>query len=227
MNRRTLRLVRSTLADAIVLFGGCLLAGCRAQVLSLSRHASEDSSVSDAAAIARLTCGDSGAGLGGPVGTPCTMDLEKDPAFGGSSATEVSLESCASSASGAPVCLGYHFQGRVTCPYGQSAQGLAPTGAHPCETPTGQPVVRAVQAQCVDRPAASAVFWSCRCANPAGRTDDGDSYCTCPSGTQCTQTVASLGSDPTAGAYCIPRAADYDAVQSCMSLCDPISHPCP
>jgi hypothetical protein len=227
MNRRTMHLVRWILADSIVLLGGCLLAGCRARVLSLSGHASEDASVSDAAAIAGLTCGDSGAGLGGPIGTPCTMDIEKDPAFGGFGVSEESLESCSASPSGAPVCLAYHFQGRATCPYGQSAQGLAPAGAHPCETPTGEPVDRAVQAQCVDRPSTSTVFWSCRCANPAGGTDDGNSYCTCPSETRCTQVVPALGSDPTAGAYCIPPAADYDPSQSCTSLCDPTSRPCP
>jgi len=64
-------------------------------------------------------CGSTG------VGDPCTPDEEYDPTFQGFSVDAVSAETksyqCLSR-----LCLVNHFQGRVTCPYGQTAQGVGP-----------------------------------------------------------------------------------------------------
>jgi hypothetical protein len=157
------------------------------------------------------------------VGSPCVPAVETDPAFTGLVAQEVTVEPGA----GAAVCLANHFQGRVTCPYGQSADGGAPSGKG-CETPAGKAVTGLVEPQCADRPPTTFVTWSCRCANTAGQTNDGAEYCDCPMGTTCAQTVSSLGtaSDPTSGAYCVPVAAIMPA-QSCSVVCDATTHPCP
>ena len=57
----------------------------------------------------------------------CTPDEEYDPTFQGFSIQDVSVESksyvCLSR-----LCLVNHFQGRVTCPYGQTAPNMGPTG---------------------------------------------------------------------------------------------------
>jgi hypothetical protein len=219
MTLRTLHHAHSGVAGAIV-----LLAGCQSDVLSFGGHADQSLSVVEA-------CAASGPGAGA-IGTPCgPLAEESDPTFDGTNADEVSLQACSSSASGSAVCMAFHFQGRVTCPYGQNAQGRPPAGAQACETPSGKSVSGAVKPQCADRLAADTVFWSCRCANAGGRTDDGERYCTCPSGTACTQAVSALsttaGADPLAGSYCIPSGADYSAGQSCSLLCDPTAHACP
>src|SRR5580658_4151657 len=76
------------------------------------------------------------------VGDPCTPEQEYDPSFLGYSQTEVSVESKSFQCE-TRLCLVDHFQGRVSCPYGQSIYGGAPaplpvTG---CVTPaTGVPV---------------------------------------------------------------------------------------
>ena len=161
------------------------------------------------------------------IGTPCELVEESDPSFTGSAVGEVSVESSSGQPSGAAVCIAYHFQGRASCPYGQPATGQT-SGRPPCSTPDGQPVVGSVDAQCLDRRAAGVVVWSCRCANDRGGTSDGASYCSCPSGTACTQSVLALGSDPDdlSGAYCLPPTAFYDAAHACTAQCDPVSNPC-
>jgi hypothetical protein len=73
------------------------------------------------------------------------------------------------------------------------------------------------------------VFWTCRCDNDVGRTDDGDSYCTCPPSMTCAQLVASLGGEgpesEIAGGYCQPPDAASGDV--CGGECDPKTAPCP
>jgi hypothetical protein len=179
------------------------------------------------------TTGDGGpSGTGGDggavVGTACTPASEDLPAFAGFNRMEVSLACVTGQPSGSPCCMTYEFQGRVTCPYGQDAQGAAPKGATACKTPDGIPVSGPVSPQCVERPAAKLVFWSCRCANENGRTDDGATYCTCPSGTSCAQTIKGVGAaeNDLSGAYCRPAGVDPMDAGACTT-CDPTSHPCP
>ena len=160
------------------------------------------------------------------VGTPCVPMSEQSATFGGSSRQDAELETVPTMTSGSAVCLGFHFQGRVTCPYGQSADGGSPDGKG-CETTGGQPVASAVQPQCVNRTAAVAVTWSCRCANVDGQTGDGP-YCNCPMGTTCAQAVSALTSATSvlSGAYCVPTGS-FASADTCSAECDPVKHPCP
>jgi hypothetical protein len=63
------------------------------------------------------------------VGDPCTPEAEYDPGFLGFSSGEVNLESKSFQCQ-TRLCLANHFQGRATCPYGQSA----PSGNPPAAT---------------------------------------------------------------------------------------------
>jgi hypothetical protein len=161
------------------------------------------------------------------IGMPCTPEAESNPMFNGYDLHQISLETSPTTTSGQPVCIAYHFQGRVTCPYGQDATGKAPAGAAPCTTPRG-PVTVPVSPQCVDRPASVTVFWSCRCANTQGRTDDGATYCACPSSMSCVQAFTPIGAreEDISGAYCLALGAAFDAGASCSATCDPTAHPC-
>ena len=176
-------------------------------------------------------------GGGGAVGDPCVPKQEDDARFLGFADNEVNIEtkspSCASS-----VCLVNHFRGRVSCPYGQTVDGAAPSGAQACTTPdthaavTGgeDPTKKAqVLAQCVDRTADKTVYCSCRCANADGMTNDGFPYCTCGDGLTCAPLVSSIGSDPDnlAGSYCIKANTAYDKSTSCTAgSCDPSTRAC-
>lgn len=99
-----------------------------------------------------------------------------------------------------------HFQGRVSCPYGQSAAA----GTEACRVPGGsEAVTGAVSPQRLDRRADDAVYCSCRCggADPAG------SYCQCDAGFECVERIAPLESGTAtdlAGSYCV-RARDAAA----------------
>jgi hypothetical protein len=140
----------------------------------------------------------------------------------------VVLENYGSLAAGGAVCLLNHFRGRISCPYGQDANSRAPAGASQCVTPEGKAVTGAVRAQCADRRAVDTVHWSCRCANAYARTDDGDAYCTCPSGMTCKPLVSPLGADPehASGSYCVKTGHEYDPNSACAVSCDPAVQSC-
>jgi hypothetical protein len=152
----------------------------------------------------------------GPIGTPCVMSAESQPFFDGFDIHEVFVDVGVRPVD-APVCIAYDSQGRVSCPYGQTATGPIP-GAPPCETPEGEAVIGAVPPQCVDRRAAEVVLWTCQCAPDLILPRDGGTLCTCPSSMSC------LGG-PTGG-YCLPASAKYDAGAACAVECDPVAHPC-
>lgn len=167
------------------------------------------------------------------VGTPCVPSEEYDEAFLGYDPGEVRVDTTSDPNI---VCLVYHFRGRTTCPYGQDKSGNAPSGAAPCLTPTGAPVtgdpigdpydLAQVPPQCTDRRPNDTVFFSCKCANADGRTDDGGNYCSCPSGTKCQALDASPTGFGIGTAYCIPTAAAYDPYRSCLTACDPSTATC-
>lgn len=163
------------------------------------------------------------------IGERCIPSVEANPSFPGFVTGEISLEEQGAQHSGEPVCLTYHFQGRSTCPYGQDATGTPPTGASACTTPEGAPVEGEVRAQCTDRSPADTIYWSCRCANADGQTNDGDTYCACPSGFACNQIIADIGGPGSgvSGAYCIKDGTDYDPSNVCSTTCDPNANPCP
>ena len=180
----------------------------------------------------------------GGVGDPCTPELEYSAAFLGFNKQEVNTESesfqCLTR-----LCLVNHFQGRVSCPYGQQSTGAPRSGATSCsdkgQSPAGccvpgtsgaidgkDPVTKmapkegiTVPPQCIDRTADKAVYCSCRCANIDGRTDDGRNYCTCPDGFACTQLVSSIaqGDQGLTGAYCIKKGTEYDPANNCADEC--------
>src|SRR5215471_16071374 len=65
------------------------------------------------------------------VGDPCTPEAEYNPSFLGFNLSEVNTESesfqCLTR-----LCLVNHFQGRVSCPYGQAADGTPLMGTTSC-----------------------------------------------------------------------------------------------
>ncbi len=190
----------------------------------------------DAGSDAAADTGGPDASVGAPTGAACLPYQELSPTFQGFSTKQLVLDTndpaCASG-----VCLVNHFQGRASCPYGQDLNGNGVAGTPGCTVPGSGVAVgpdggssgedRIVQPQCTDRTAAVTVTCSCRCANAVGETNDGASYCTCPTGTTCSQVVPEIMSgDPLAGGYCVPPASDYDASSDCVTTCAPGSAPC-
>jgi hypothetical protein len=141
--------------------------------------------------------------------------------FAGYELTEVSVESGGATCSPG-VCLIAHFQGRVSCPYGQSDNGTVDpvTGSNDIDPalspdqrcysartrldPANQVVVP-VRPQYIGRSPDKAVYCSCRCdgPNPKG------SYCDFPTGYVCEPLVRS-GGDPYEGSYCIKKGSELD-----------------
>lgn len=72
------------------------------------------------------------------VGDPCTPEQEYDPSFLGFAATEVSVESKSFQCQ-TRLCLVNHFQGRVSCPYGQDVTGKPLAGTSACTTASPRP----------------------------------------------------------------------------------------
>jgi len=167
------------------------------------------------------------------VGDPCRPEREYDATFNGFDVAEVNVESKSYQCQ-TRLCLVNHFQGRVTCPFGQAKDGTAPEGIDkPCVLPgtvdskiTGSPdpaIGALVNPNLVDRLPEKAVYCSCRCANADGSTDDGANYCECPDGFTCEQLVASIGnvsSEQLAGGYCIKSGTKYNtASPSSQTTC--------
>lgn len=198
------------------------------------------------------------------VGDPCTPEQEYNPGFLGFSNAEVDVESKSFQCQ-TRLCLVNHFQGRVSCPYGQtvdattanqqgaSAGGFtcggstAPNQQTPCCTPGVAQTVLSdqdcppgsngdctpksmitqsqVPPNCTDRTSDKAVYCSCRCANPDGKTDDGANYCQCPDGFSCTQLIEGVGiGDPgLQGAYCVKNKTQFDKQNSCHVNCNALA----
>ena len=169
----------------------------------------------------------------GGVGDPCLPEDEFSQKFGGYSAGEVALETRSFQCE-TRICLVDHFQGRVSCPYGQSQADLSKPGTDPsrCRVPdtNGQldqdQIAVPVPAWRTDRPARDAVFCSCRCDGPDPTAD----YCDCPDGFVCQQLTDDYGLDNQRrllGSYCA-RQRDFrpnDAASSCDK--DPGAENCP
>lgn len=140
------------------------------------------------------------------VGDPCVPEDEYSPTFSGFSLGEVGTESRSFSCE-SRLCLVNHFQGRVSCPYGQSATAA---GDARCLLPgSEEPVSVVVPPQLLDRRAEDAVYCSCRCDGP----DPAARYCECPSGFSCSRVVPdlSLGRAQLPGSYCIRSGSEFDA----------------
>jgi hypothetical protein len=164
------------------------------------------------------------------VGDPCVPEQEYDPTFNGFDPKEVSVESKSFQCQ-TRLCLVNHFQGRVSCPYGQDSNGTPTLPAkNGCVVPgtttpiTGEPNgTKAVPSQCIDRNTDKAVYCSCRCADVNGKQPSSEGvFCSCPDGYACVQLVGSIGANDTGltGGYCIKDGTDYNPATSCQqSFC--------
>jgi hypothetical protein len=136
-------------------------------------------------------------GVSGPpaVGRPCVTEDERFATFSGFSLGEVNVEERGSSCGRELLCIVNRFQGRATCPEGQSQSEI---GA--CSTPAGEPVVVPVLPQLESRPADRHVICSCRCDGPDRNAD----YCSCPRGMICEELIVDQGGvlGDYAGSYC-------------------------
>jgi len=151
----------------------------------------------------------------GGIGDPCTPEDEYQQFFSGYEVTEVNIESRSFQCE-TRLCLVNHFQGRVSCPYGQTDAEAKGMGTRPeeqlCHIPgtsdAANRVMVAVNKQFTKRRAADVVYCSCRCAGP----DTNARYCKCPTGFQCTpllELITVLGSAELAGSYCIKNGTEY------------------
>jgi hypothetical protein len=159
----------------------------------------------------------------GGIGDPCIPEDEYSDTFSGFALTEVNTESrsfqCRSR-----LCLVNHFQGRVSCPYGQSAEQAANNPA--CLLPGSiDPVRAAVKPQLLARRTDDAVYCSCRCAGP----DPDARYCDCPSGFSCSPVVPDfgVGEAQLPGSYCVRADTEYTPVKIGPETCDPALANCP
>lgn len=150
----------------------------------------------------------------GGVGDPCTPEDEYLANFGGFGVEEVNVESKSFQCE-TRICLVNHFQGRVSCPYGNS-MGTA-VGDHPppdCVIPgSAEKITVAVDPQLEKRQASNTVYCSCRCDGP----DSNARYCECPSGFSCAKLVDRFGFEKggqLAGSYCIREGSDYKKAAS-------------
>lgn len=152
----------------------------------------------------------------GGVGDPCTPEDEYQTIFTSYSAKEVNVESKSFQCE-TRVCLVNHFQGRVSCKYGQKA------GDGNCTVP-GNPSILIpgeVSPQLVQRTADKAVYCSCRCDGE----DKNARYCKCPSGYACDHLVDNLGIGDAqlAGSYCVRDGTQYAVDQN--AACSPVGYP--
>ena len=144
---------------------------------------------------------------GGALGRACIPGDEGQRYFSGYELSEVNLEPPSDACLGG-ICLVNHFQGRVTCPYGQSDQEAMGNGTRAeselCHTAPGanaaSRVALAVAPQAERRRPTDAVYCTCRCAGP----DPSANYCACPSGFECVEVV------PFEGSYCLKSGTAYD-----------------
>lgn len=157
------------------------------------------------------------------VGDPCIPEDEYSDTFSGFAVSEVNTESrsfqCQSR-----LCLVNHFQGRVSCPYGQTAEQAA--NGSGCSIPgSTEPVLSAVKPQLLDRRTDDAVYCSCRCAGP----DPSARYCECPSGFSCSPVVPDfqIGNAQLPGSYCIREGTEYSRTTLGPASCDAAVANCP
>ncbi len=157
----------------------------------------------------------------GGVGDPCTPEDEYRQVFNGYAVTEVNVESKSFQCE-TRVCVVNHFQGRVSCPFGQT-QDLIDQGANHqppydparCRIPgtngkhcldpnTNQAVAcptedpNLVNIDAITVPVESQFVYrnaqdTVYCSCRCDGPDKAAAYCTCPSGYQCTELVKELG----------------------------------
>lgn len=150
----------------------------------------------------------------GGVGDPCVPEEEFSSRFSGFSILGATVESGSFQCS-TRLCLMNHFQGRVSCPEGQSEADLelSSSDSKQCFLPgtdgsdEADAIAVPVQPWDLDRPAARTVYCSCRCEGP----DPNARYCKCPSGFECRPLIpeTGLGQDQLVGSYCIREGTAF------------------
>jgi hypothetical protein len=177
----------------------------------------------------------------GGVGAPCTPEDEYNQSFNGFALTEVNVESRSFQCE-TRVCIVNHFQGRVSCPYGQDdpATSMLPADArdrcripggdgNTCVDASGTEVVRVDNGIC---PAGTTnvdeikvpvdpqlVYRSAEdtvyCSCRCKGPDPSAVYCECPSGFQCAELVREIGvpgRGQLVGSYCVKPGTVYDPI---------------
>ena len=184
-----------------------------------------NSSLAILAGIAMITavgCESSG------IGDPCLPEREYDDQFAAFAITEVETESRSFQCE-TRLCLVNHFQGRVSCTYGNlNPDGTVSTEANrqcypPDNTAQNLPLTIGVEAQRYARPPSSAVYCSCRCDGP-----DADArYCECPSGYICEALVPPTDGAPDqlVGSYCIKSGTQTNGDSVSLTLCSNAATP--
>lgn len=155
------------------------------------------------------------------IGAPCVPYEETVATFSGNGlGLSVYLDS---PACGGDICLSYYFQGRVTCPYGQTDEEVAAlpaTASARCRLPdasgnmTQQPVTASVPPQLVARRPETSVYCSCACSG----TDSSQKYCTCPTNMRCEQFGIPNPRSTTTG-VCVRLDSLYDAGATAQTTC--------
>jgi hypothetical protein len=173
----------------------------------------------------------------GGVGDPCVPEDEYNTDFAGFKVTEENIESRSFQCQ-TRICLVNHFQGRVSCPYGQGktpgdpkmlgCQSATSTDADkdkPCCVPgTDTGIDSEVCGQCgttSKRDAAQAVYCSCRCDVADGQPADPNfNFCECPTGYTCSQIrpFVGLGDANLSGKYCIKEGTEFVNEGDCGSV---------
>jgi hypothetical protein len=174
----------------------------------------------NAAEVGVLACAGSSAPTApSPLGSVCVPSLEQEPDFNGFTLSEVNVIEQSTCESG--LCLVAHFQGRVSCPYGQTQEDPSR-----CFLPGSDANVTVqVPPQLVARPPSLASTCSCRCAGPGPGP-----FCACDADQECAELIADFGlpeSQAWAGSYCVPRGAlDGWSDASDSVACDPDTASC-
>ena len=158
----------------------------------------------------------------GGVGDPCTPEDEYTDQFSGYSVNEVNVESRSFQCE-TRICLVNHFQGRVSCPYGnalstENIRNMEPADLKCVMPGETEPLQVAVAPQLADRRANDAVYCSCRCSG----SDKNVRYCECPSGFQCQNDLVQkldLPGGQLAGGYCIREGTAYDNRLAAVAPC--------
>lgn len=160
----------------------------------------------------------------GGVGDPCTPEDEYSVNFPGYQVGESNAETKSFQCE-TRLCLVDHFQGRVSCKYGQDTPGGSATQNCSAPDSVDRKVTVAVDPQLVNRTADKAVYCSCRCDGK----DKNARYCKCPSGFSCRDAIpdTTIAQPELVGSYCIKDGAAYESEAAAKEKgnCSPTGYP--
>jgi hypothetical protein len=151
------------------------------------------------------------------VGDPCTPEQEYDPSFLGFAATEVSVESKSFQCQ-TRLCLVNHFRGRVSCPYGQAADGTPVPHTSACTNSTPRP--DGVAAACMGGANGTKQNWGCCAPGTNAPISGWDSTCVgpippSPFDSPCSNTTTDQACNSKVLAQCNTRQANNAVYCSC------------